>query len=323
MAQITVIVPIYKVEKYIDRCVESILAQSYNDFDLVLVDDGSPDTCPQICDAYAEKDSRVAVIHKKNGGLSDARNAGIDWAMEHSDSRWLAFVDSDDYLHPDYLMTMLQAAQREDADLVICDFVRVDDDETVIEKKHTFFQLTTDDKRELFECMLKNWRVIPAWNKLYSKSIFDQLRFAFGKIHEDDFAIHHVLWNCHRAVILPDGLYYYRIRENSIMKTETPKSRLDGFEARVERYEFCLTHHVINGKSIQTDFLHGFTALKRSMNDGEKKRYNDLMKRFSAVFFSEPANRRPKRWLSFHFNGIYQKAGKLYHKLKAKNGNEG
>ena len=202
MAEITVIVPIYKVEKYIDRCVESIFAQSFQNFELVLVDDGSPDTCPQICDAYAEKDSRVVVIHKKNGGLSDARNAGIDWAMEHSDSEWLAFVDSDDYLHPDYLMRMIQTARREAADLVICDFVRVNDEENVIEESHTFFQLTTEDKKELFGCMLNNWRVIPAWNKLYHRDIFSELRFAFGKIHEDDFAIQHVLWNCHRAAII-------------------------------------------------------------------------------------------------------------------------
>jgi len=320
MAQITVIVPVYKVERYIDRCVESVLTQSFRDFDLVLVDDGSPDTCPQICDAYAEKDSRIVVIHKQNGGLSDARNAGIDWAMENSDSQWLAFVDSDDYVHPDYLLTMLRAAQREEADLVICDFVRVNDEENDIEKKHTFFQLTTEDKRELFKCLQKNWRVVPAWNKLYSKSIFSELRFVFGKIHEDDFAIHHVLWNCHRAAIIPDGLYYYRIRENSIMKTETPKSRLDGLEARVERYEFGLSHHVIDGKSIRTDFLHRFASLKQSMSDAEKKRYSGLMKRFSNVYFSDPANRRLKRWLGFYFSGSYQRAGKAYHKWKAKNG---
>lgn len=323
MAQVTVIVPVYKVEKYIDRCVGSIFAQSFQDFELVLVDDGSPDACPQICDAYAGEDARVVVIHKKNGGLSDTRNAGIDWAMEHSDSEWLAFVDSDDYLHPDYLMTMIRAARREEADLVICDFVRVDDEENVIEKEHTFFQLTTEDKRELCSCVQKSWRVIPAWNKLYGKNIFSELRFAFGKIHEDDFAIHHVLWNCHRAAIIPDGLYYYRIRDNSIMKTETPKSRLDGLEGLVERYEFCLSHQMMDARVIPTDFLQVFTALKPSLNASEKRRYNGLMKRLSTIYFSDPANRRLKKWLAFTFNSCYQNAGRIYRKLRTKIGKNG
>ncbi len=322
MAKITVIVPVYKVERYIKRCVESILGQTYGDYELVLVDDGSPDQCPQICDFYSEKDDRIVVIHKKNGGLSDARNAGIEWAMEHSDSQWLAFVDSDDYIHPDYLKTMIQTAQRKKADLVICDFIRVDDDENEIESDHTFFNLETDDKTVLFSCMLKNWRIIPAWNKLYSKSIFSDLRFAFGKIHEDDFAIHHVLWNCHRAILISDGLYYYRIRENSIMKTETPKSRLDGFEALVERYEFCLAHHLIDVKSIPTDYLYMYTTLKPSLNRPEKSRYNDLMKRYSAIYFSDPANRRFKRWLAFTFNEWYRKFGRFYQELR-NNKNEG
>ena len=319
MAQITVIVPVYKVEQYLARCVESILAQSFQDFELVLVDDGSPDACPQLCEAFAEKDHRIVVIHKKNGGLSDARNAGIDWAMAHSESEWLAFVDSDDYVHPDYLMTMYRAAQREAADLVICDFVRVDDAECVIEKEHSFFQFTTEDKQKLFNCLLKNWRLIPAWNKLYGKHIFSELRFAFGKIHEDDFAIHHVLWNCRRATILKDGLLYYRIRENSIMKTETPKSRLDGLEAQVERYEFCISHKLMKAGSIPTDTLQAYTSLKRSMSRAEKRRYKALMRRFAAVYFSDPVNRRPMRWFSFRCNGLYRKIYALLHKSKKNN----
>ena len=133
MATISVIVPIYKVEKYINKCIESIMVQSFQDFDLILVDDGSPDACPRRCDEYAKQDERIVVIHKKNGGLSDARNAGIDWAMEHSKSQWFAFVDSDDYLHPDYLKTLYDTAQKEEADLVICDFVRVNDNEEIVE----------------------------------------------------------------------------------------------------------------------------------------------------------------------------------------------
>ena len=103
MPQISVIVPVYKVEAYLARCVDSVLAQTFSDFDLILVDDGSPDNSGAICDEYAEKDPRIVVIHQKNGGLSAARNAGIEWAFAHSNSQWLNFIDSDDWVHPEYL----------------------------------------------------------------------------------------------------------------------------------------------------------------------------------------------------------------------------
>ena len=121
MSKISVIVPVYKVEKYIHKCVDSILAQTFSDFELILVDDGSPDNCGKICDEYSEKDDRVVVLHKENGGLSDARNAGLDWVFEHSDSGWITFSDSDDWLRPTYLEALLNAADGKK--LSICDVV--------------------------------------------------------------------------------------------------------------------------------------------------------------------------------------------------------
>ena len=307
MPKITVIVPVYKVEKYIHRCVDSILSQSFGDFDLVLADDGSPDTCPEICDAYARQDDRVVVIHKKNGGLSDARNAGIDWAMENSDSSWLAFVDSDDYLHPDYLQTLYQTAKKEEADLVICDFVRVNDAEESIEKKHSFPELCTTEKNILFEQLSANWRIRPAWNKLYHKRIFEHLRFAFGKIHEDEFAIHHVLWNCGRAALIRDGLYYYRIRENSIMMTESSKSRLDRLEALIDQFEFCLKNRVQPNESVAyTDYMNQVLAMKADLDKQDLGRYRQLKKRYAAVFFCRKRNRTVKRFLGFYCNRLYR-----------------
>ena len=306
MSLITVVVPVYKVEKYLDRCVKSILEQSFPDFDLVLVDDGSPDSCPQICDGYAEKDSRITVIHKQNGGLSDARNAGIDWAMEHSDSQWLAFVDSDDFIHPDYLKTLYETAEKEEADLVICDFERVNDQEEGIEKKHSFFDLVTEEKERLFGCLVFNWRIVPAWNKLYHKHIFSQLRFAVGKIHEDSFAISHVLWNSQRVSIIPDVLYYYRIRKNSIMTTETPKSRLDGLEAVIEQYEFFQKHNILPRKSIPLfSLINEFTDLKSGFTSLEKQRFIRLKKRLSKLYFNRKENQSIKHYFSYFFPGMY------------------
>ena len=112
MPVISVIVPVYNVEKYLHRCVDSILAQTFTDFELILVDDGSPDNCGKICDEYAEKDSRIHVIHKVNGGLSDARNAGLDWAFANSNSEWVTFIDSDDWVDKYYLEYLYNSIYR-------------------------------------------------------------------------------------------------------------------------------------------------------------------------------------------------------------------
>lgn len=304
MPLISVIVPIYKVEKYIDRCAESILAQSFTDFELILVDDGSPDNCPQICDEYAKKDSRIRVIHKENGGLSDARNAGIDIA----EGEWLAFIDSDDYVHEDYLKSLYNAAIENDADLAVCDFVRVNDDEKVIEDEHSFDELVTDDKNAMFERLYSNWRIRPAWNKLYKKEIFSELRFAFGKIHEDEFAIHHVLWNCGKLAIIKKGLYYYRTRENSIMTTESPKSTLDGLEAIIEQYEFCAERKVITDEYVTgIEYMNSVIDMENRMDEQSMPRYKELKKRYENIYFSEEKNKNLKRFLHFHCNKTYRK----------------
>ena len=308
MARITVIVPVYKVEQYLDRCVKSILAQSFPDFDLVLVDDGSTDTCPQLCDAYAQEDSRIVVIHKANGGLSDARNAGIDWAMEHSDSAWLAFVDSDDYLHPEYLKKLFETANQEAADLVICDFLRVNDREEVIEKGGPIPDLVSEDKERLFALLLENWRIRPAWNKLYHKRIFSKLRFAFGKVHEDEFAIHHVLWNCRKAAVIHDRLYFYRIRQNSIMQSQNPKERLDHFEAMIDQYEFCQSHDLKPYKElVSVSFMNRFFGVKDMLSREDSERFQKLKKRYAAVFFSAPRNRSIKSACHFYAHELYEK----------------
>lgn len=319
MAVITVIVPVYKVEKYLRKCVDSILTQSFQDFDLVLVDDGSPDRCGEICDAYAEKDERITVIHKRNGGLSDARNTGIDWAMEHSDSSWLAFVDSDDYLHPDYLRILFQTAQKEKADLVICDFAFVNEEDEVIEEEHNFFRLVTEDKNTLFECLSKSWRIDMAWDKLYEKPIFDQLRFEKGKIHEDEFAIHHVLWNCRRAAIIDCSLYYYRIRENSIMSSASAKSKLDSMEASINQYEFLVQHGLPTREILFTsNDLNHVLDLRKTLGGQDLIRYKELKKKYIRIFYSDSKNRSVKGRLVFYFNRTGRKLFAARKRLKSR-----
>lgn len=288
MPKISVIVPVYKVEPYLRKCIDSILGQTFRDFELILVDDGSPDRCGEICDAYAEKHDNVIVIHQENGGLSAARNSGIDWTFANSDSQWLAFVDSDDWLHPDYLSTLLEEAKKNDADLVVCDFVRVNDSEENIEKDHQFSELVTSDKDAIFRYLYANWRIRPAWNKLYRKTLFEELRFRVGKIHEDDFFIHHVLLASKKTAIIEAVLYFYRIRGNSIMATPSPKSLLDGFEAKMEQYEFCQRKGLpLFEYLVSEGYAEKAAQIEEQIDEQNKQRYDSLKARYDALYLEK------------------------------------
>ena len=258
------------------------------------------------------------MIHKHNGGLSDARNAGIDWAMEHSDSQWLAFVDSDDFLHHDYLRILYDTAQKETADLVICDYVKINAQGESIDKKHRFYDLVTTDKAELFKILNSTWRIDMAWNKLYAKSIFHQLRFEVGKVHEDEFAIHHVLWNCQKAAIINRGLYYYRSRKNSIMATESPKSRLDNMEALIEQYEFSVRHDMVPRKLLVSPaYLKEVTELRYILSDEELSRYESLRKRYANIYFSIRSNRTIKGFLMYYFNRVCRRMTRALKRIRS------
>lgn len=238
LANISVIVPIYNVEKYLNRCIDSILHQSYSDFELILVDDGSPDKCGEICDKYAEKDERIIVIHKEKGGLSDARNKGIDWSFENSNSEWITFIDSDDWVHRDYLKTLLDSTLNFNSKVSVCEFLETDkyieDDFTCKEEKFV-------NTEEFY--VTKNVNAVIAWGKLYKKELFRDIRFPFGKIHEDEFTTYKVLFKCNNIVFITSPLYYYYQRNDSIMgKIWNPK-RLDAFQAFEESAKYFESHN--------------------------------------------------------------------------------
>lgn len=185
MAEISIIVPVYQVEKYISQCIESILAQTFTDFELILVDDGSKDNSGKICDEYAEKDKRIRVLHKENGGLSDARNKGLD----NASGNYFMFVDSDDYIAPNMAECLYQNIIKEDADIAACNF-RYVFEEDVEEDFSTENKAEVLSGKEIFynrknERNYGFWTV--AWNKLYKAETFKNMRFRFGKYHEDEF----------------------------------------------------------------------------------------------------------------------------------------
>ena len=238
MAQISVIVPVYQVEQYLHRCIDSVLRQSFRDFELILVDDGSPDRCGEICDQYAAKDSRIHVIHQKNGGLSAARNAGIDWVEVHSDSQWLAFIDSDDWVHRDYLQVLLNAAQDNNAPIAICDMIRTSDyreDEDL----QNIQILSMDPERAYVE---RYGMCMAAWRKLYKRELFVSLRFPVGKLHEDCYITHIPLFAAEKVAVCDVGLYYYYYNPQSITRKKWTPKRLEELDSHEVRLAWLREH---------------------------------------------------------------------------------
>lgn len=225
MQLISIIVPIYGVEKYLQRCVQSLLAQTYRNIEVILVDDESPDRCPEMCDDYAKLDSRVKVIHKKNGGLSDARNAGLEIAK----GDYVAFVDSDDYVTLDFVESLYQAAARKKADISACGFYKVYGEKKIeIEKKtekSTFSPI--EAVRDIF--VINSTLEVMTWNKLYRRSLFidNNITFPVGRIHEDNFTTYKLLYFASKVVYVDRPMYYYIQREDSIMGRAFDNRRLD------------------------------------------------------------------------------------------------
>ena len=188
MSKISVIIPIYQVEAYIDRCINSVLEQSCTSFDLILIDDGSPDNCGKICDKYAKKDSRIVVIHQSNQGLSMARNAGIEWALKNSDSEWITFIDSDDWIHKDYLKVLYETVLNYDVDLSICNCIKTSDFDVEYKEPQ---QKVTIFTPEDFWCFRQYGG---AWAKLYKKEHFRNMRYPKGVLYEDIFVTYRLLF---------------------------------------------------------------------------------------------------------------------------------
>ena len=220
--RISVIVPVYKVEPYLRRCVDSILAQTYTHLEIILVDDGSPDHCPAICDEYAEKDSRVRVIHKLNGGLSDARNVGLELVS----GEWISFVDSDDWIEPTMYETLLHHAVEHDAQISIggVSDELLNDDGIVIFKMTAGKTVETAvrEKSSAIQHFLTHpWS---AWDKIYRRDVFNGICYPVGEINEDEAIALYLLNRCDRVVYTNEVFYHYIRRPESITtSTFSPK----------------------------------------------------------------------------------------------------
>lgn len=236
-ALISIIVPVYNVKNYFKECVDSLISQSYVNLEIILIDDGSTDGSSEMCDEFAAQDSRIKVVHKVNGGLSSARNCGLDCCS----GSYLAFVDSDDILHLDFFTVLMN--EIEDADICISNFQEFYDKAELIfensvksgSKKYKAEEVNRNLYGKEFDLL-----VIIACSKLYKREIWSDLRFPEGKLHEDEFVVHKVLDNARWVAMVDSKLYYYRKRLGSITATLTLKNVEDTLEAlrsRILYYE--------------------------------------------------------------------------------------
>ena len=242
---ITVIVPVYKVEAYLERAILSIVNQTYENLQIILVDDGSPDGCGSICDAYGKKDSRIQVIHKENGGLSDARNAGLEAAR----GEYIAFLDSDDFIAPFFLEVLMEALISTESDVAMCpyrtvagsgegEFSRPPENQ---EWKEAYYE-TYDRKGLLLNMYDMNHSdatyFIVAWNKLYKASLWREIRFPKGKIHEDEATTYKIYDKAKKGVYVKWPMYGYFSAPSSITRDAFSRKRLQWMEALTDRLSF-------------------------------------------------------------------------------------
>lgn len=231
----SIIVPVYNVEKYLDKCLASILRQTFKNFECIIIDDGSPDNSNAIIDKYVKLDQRFKVIHQKNMGISAARNAGLDIAK----GEYVVFVDSDDYIADDYLEKFALKIADTDADIVICGFIEAYKD---YEKNKVFAVESTEVIKQ--NILADIWPSY-VWNKCYKKDLFTNIRFPVGKIFEDILTIPELCLYAQKIVCIPDKLYYYnRQNENSITTNMSSEKMYNLFQGHLKNRNLAIMNNI-------------------------------------------------------------------------------
>ena len=318
MPLISIIIPCYKVEKYLDRCLESVVNQTYDNLEIILVDDGSPDNCPAMCDEWASKDSRITAIHKENGGLSSARNAALDVM----NGEYLMFVDSDDYIAENAVELMYNRIITDGSDLAICNYKCVTDTED-----EDYWDNTYPVKDEVLDCknahekinLGEYWHFVISCCKLYKSALFDNFRFPVGKLHEDMLTSHLIIEKCKYVSCISDALYFYYQNTDSITHSYSIK-RLDIVDAYFLRFDFyyekayysCAAANLWNTIfkliSARKNLDYKDDNVKRTIVN-YKREYN---KRFRKIIFKKTVVNRYD--LMFYYFGFYPY--RFYNKLR-------
>lgn len=276
MERISVIIPIYKVEAYLDKCVQSVVEQTYRELEIILVDDGSPDNCGAMCESWAKKDSRIKVVHKENGGLSDARNAGLAVAT----GELVSFIDSDDWIEPDFLQTLYDALITQDAQIAECAIHLVDEDGNILRDRSPATSETIDKMEALRRLILEEGVFQTVWNKLYRRQVIDGILFEKGKYNEDDFWTYQIFDRATKLTLVDKPLYNYLQRGGSIMGVGYNLRRLDGLEARLRRMEYLQKYEDLGPLTCQQlmlDYMWHLQSVLRNLQGAEQKKASNAI----------------------------------------------
>lgn len=271
---VSVIIPVFNVKNYIDNCVESVCNQTYRNLDIILVDDGSQDDCSKICDSYAFKDPRIHSFHKKNGGLSDARNFGMKFAK----GEFIFFLDGDDFISKSTISDLVNLQIKNESDIVICNMVHVDER---VNNEFTFNQdkiisLNFNSEQAIEESIYQKRFSCSACGKLYRKSVLT-VEFPFGKLSEDLAVSHIYLSEANTITYTNKVCYFYRQRGNSIMHQFNPK-RLDALYFALQLEEFCKKNFKGLSKKVQCRVFNVAVHLLLDMDDSYIEAQNELLK---------------------------------------------
>lgn len=230
--KVSIIVAVYNIEDYIRNCVKSLINQTYRDIEIILVDDGSKDSSSSICDVIAKTDERINVIHKENGGLSSARNAGLDIAC----GEYVMFVDGDDYLAENAIELLLEKNKLYDADIIQFDYEETYDIYKKVQNNEKDESVYIEDKKKMFRKLYEiGGSAASACTKLYKRFLFENMRFKEGILHEDEYMITYMLQKAHSVLYIPNKLYFYVMRQGSIIQSSFSKAKMDIFDVIEDR----------------------------------------------------------------------------------------
>ncbi len=265
---VSVIIPVYRVENYLDKCIQSVVDQTYKKLEIILVDDGSPDSCGAICDAWAEVDHRIKIIHQKNKGLAAARNSGLDVASGY----YIMFIDSDDYISLDMITKLHSQLINDQAEIAISGYKRVDEKGRFMSNGESI-ETGIVDKRTVMKYLIDERLVYSVvWNKLYKHSLWLNVRFPVGKWYEDTYIMHTICFQSKVITQVSDYLYYYRIRKESITTQHSSISTLDNFEGFYNRIKFYEKNNLndILAEN-KNEFLSKFLRIRKEIHINTKE----------------------------------------------------